>query len=280
VLPDQTMISLAVRRWTNSILLLLASVGVVAAYAIFAPSVRRLPYLSGWLLLSLMLVLTAYNGRKKLPFLPLASSRAWLQFHVYVGLLTVALFLVHISFRVPTGWFESTLAWLYLLVTGSGIVGLAMSRVMPKRLTTRGGEVLFERIPAIRSSLQDRAESLALKSIPQVQSSTIADFYARELKEFFDGPRNFWMHLLELRRPVNTLLNRIAEMNRYSNDIERAKLNELAELVRQKDGLDYHYAVQTMLKAWLFVHIPLTYSLLLFSFVHLVLVFAFSGGAR
>src|SRR5205085_251798 len=119
-----------------------------------------------------------------------------------------------------------------------------------------------------------------LKSISEAQSSTIAEFYARELRNFFTGTRNFWLHLFEIRRPVNTILSRITDLHRYSNDQERARLDQLADLVRQKDGLDYHYAIQTMLKAWLFVHIPLTYSLLIFSFVHLVLVFAFSGGVR
>jgi len=259
---------------------LLAAAAVIVAYWAFTPSVRRLPYLSGWLLLVLMLILSAYNARKKLPFLPLGTSRGWLQFHIYAGLLTVVLFPVHISFRVPTGWFEGTLAWLYVIVTGSGIVGLAMSRAMPKRLTTRGGEVLFERIPIIRRNLQEQAETLVLKSVPEVQSSTIADFYARELKGFFDGPQNLWLHIFEVRRPINTLLSKITDLNRYANDKEREKLNQLADLARQKDGLDYHYAIQWMLKAWLFVHIPFTYSLLLFSFVHVVLVFAFSGGAR
>ena len=155
-----------------------------------------------------------------------------------------------------------------------------MSRLLPKRLTTHGGEVLYERIPAIRRALHDQAEMLALKSIPEVQSSTIADFYARELKNFFDGSRNFWLHLFEVRRPLNSLLGKITDLHRYSNDKEREKLDQLADLIRQKDGLDYHHALQSMLKAWLFVHIPFTYSLLLFSFVHVVLVFAFSGGAR
>jgi hypothetical protein len=35
-----------------------------------------------------------------------------------------------------------------------------------------------------------------------------------------------------------------------------------------------------VLKLWLFVHIPLTYSLLLWTLAHIVLVFAYSGGAR
>ena len=52
-----------------------------------------------------------------------------------------------------------------------------------------------------------------------------------------------------------------------------------AQLVRQKDGLDYHRALQRALKLWLFVHLPFTYALMLFTLFHIVLVFAFSGGA-
>jgi hypothetical protein len=44
--------------------------------------------------------------------------------------------------------------------------------------------------------------------------------------------------------------------------------------------LDYHRALQLALKLWLFVHIPLTYGLLIFTALHIVLVFGFSGGAR
>jgi hypothetical protein len=50
--------------------------------------------------------------------------------------------------------------------------------------------------------------------------------------------------------------------------------------VRRKDALDYCGALQAALKLWLFVHLPLTYSLMIFSVWHVVLVFAFSGGAR
>src|SRR5438874_7503706 len=140
----------------------------------------RLSFLSGWILFALILALTFYSGRKKLPFIPLLSSEAWLQFHIYAGLLTGLLFAIHVNYRVPTGWFEGILAWLYALVMLSGLFGLFLSRTIPQRLTTRGGEVLFERIPAIRRQLQERAEALALKSIPEVKFTTIADFYARE----------------------------------------------------------------------------------------------------
>jgi hypothetical protein len=268
------------QRSVGLIFFLVSSVLVVWLHNQYAGAMPRFAYLSGWALFALILALTFYNARKKISFLPLLSSQAWLQFHIYVGLLTGVLFFVHISYKIPTGWFEGTLAWLYILVMASGFFGLFISRTIPKQLTTRGGEVLFERIPGIRRQLQERVETLALKSVGEVKSSTIADFYVRELKYFFDGTRNFWPHLVEVRTPLNRLLNKIADLNRYLNEQERATMGEIATLVRQKDGLDYHFALQRVLKLWLFVHIPLTYSLLLFTLAHIVLVFAFSGGAK
>ena len=268
------------QRAAGLTLFFLSSVLIVSLHAEFADKVPGLAYLSGWFLFALMLALTFYNARKKLSFLPLLTSEGWLQFHIYAALLTAVLFCVHISYKIPTGWFEGTLAWLYILVMLSGFFGLFASRGIPKRLTTRGGEVLFERIPGIRRQLQERAEALALKSVEGVKSSTIADFYVRELKDFFGGSRNLMAHWFEVRAPLNLILTRINDLSRYLNDIERVKMNEIATLVRQKDGLDYHYSLQLVLKLWLFVHIPLTYSLLLWTLAHIVLVFAYSGGAR
>jgi len=274
------MISFARQRTIGIFLLAVFAAATFAAYARYSPDYPRLSYFSGALLFLLMLVLALYNGRKKLPFLPVGTSEGWLQFHIYAGFFTVVLFLVHVHFRLATGRFEIILFWLYVLVTVSGVAGLFVSRAIPKLLTTRGGEVLFERIPAIRRSLQEQAEMLALRSMPDAHSTTIADFYTRHLEDFFDGPRNLTLHLLEVRRPLHVLQNQIADLHRYLNARERETLDKIALLVRQKDGLDYHQALQLLLRGWLFVHIPLTYSLLIFSAVHVVLVYAFSGGAR
>jgi hypothetical protein len=235
-------------------------------------------YLTGWALLAGMLGLTIYNVRKKLPFLPLGKSETWLQLHIYLGFFTTLLFLIHLNFRAPQGWFEITLAWLFVLVSGSGGVGLFFSRVLPRRLATRGGEVIFEKIPAQRHALKAAAENLALGA--EAKSLFIAEFYTKRLAAFFIGPKHFWLHLAESRRPVSTLLAEVEDLRRFANEVEREKIERLAVLVRQKDGLDYHRALQLALRLWLFVHIPLTYGLLIFTGLHLVLVFGFSGGAR
>jgi hypothetical protein len=274
------MIPFARQRWLGFALFIAASLAIVSWHAQWAGRVPRLAYLTGWALFAVILALTFYNARKKLPFLPLFPSETWLQFHIYAGLITGALFAVHVSYHWPTGWFEGVLAWLYTLAMLSGFYGLFLSRTIPKRLTTRGGEVLFESISAIRRALADRAEALALKSVAEAKSTTIADFYARELKDFFDGTRNLTLHFFEVRSPLQGLLNQISDLNRYLSPPERATLGEIADLVRQKDGLDYHYSLQRALKLWLFTHIPLTYALLLWTLAHIVIVSAFSGGAR
>lgn len=240
----------------------------------------HLVYLTGWSLLGLMLILTAYNSRKKLSFLPLLSSRLWLQLHLWLGLLTGLVFLLHSRWRVPTGWFESVLSALFVAVTLSGIVGWWISRAIPKQLTTVGGEVPYERIPIIRRSLRDQSEALVLKGVPTAKAATLADFYAGRLAVFFAGENHFWAHVFGSRRFLNTMLDQLAELGRFLNAEEKKTVGQLAELVKQKDAIDFHAAKQFLLRAWLFVHIPLTYGLLVFSLVHVVLVYAYSGGAR
>lgn len=262
-----------------------AGLAIVSVLAVWLHETARpvyphLVYITGWALFGFMLALTAYNARKKLPFLPLLSSRAWFQIHVYLGLFTGLAFLAHIFWRVPNGPFEVMLALLFAGVTFSGIFGWWLSRSIPRRLTTAGGEVPYDRIPVVRRDLRQRAEKLVITGIPSAKATTLADFYAARLTVFFAGPTNLGAHLTGSRRPLTDLLEELAEIQRFLGPDEKIAAAQLADLIRRKDALDLHRAGHLLLKGWLFVHIPLTYSLLLFSLVHIVLVYAFSGGAR
>jgi hypothetical protein len=271
---------LVLRRVVLACLCAAAGVGAIVLHAAWQATHAHLVYLSGWALLACLLCLTAYNARKKLPFLPLLSSRTWFQLHVYLGLFTGLLFLLHLQWRWPTGRFEGMLASLFTAVTLSGIFGWWLSRTLPPRLTTAGGEVPFDRIPIVRRDLRLRAEKLVLDAIGRSGSPTLADFYSGRLAGFFQGPANFIPHVRGSRRPLNRLLAQISELRRFVKPEERDAVNLLAELVRQKDALDFHRAMHLLLKGWLFVHVPLTYGLLVFTAVHVVVVYAFSGGVR
>jgi len=264
--------------WRGTLLFVVASLAALLAHRDWHQRLPDYSYISGWILFGFMLLLALFNVRKKLPFLPLGKSENWLQLHVYGGFFTVVLFLIHLNFRLPRGGLDISLTGFFSVVTLSGIVGLVLSRMVPRRLQTRGGEVLYEKIPAIRHALQVKAETLALDS--PAGSPIIAEFYVRRLAAFFAGPRHFWLHLQESRAPINQLLADLNDLRRLLSETDAAVLDQLITLTRQKDGLDYHQALQSSLKLWLFVHLPFTYGLMLFTFWHIVLVYAFSGGAQ
>jgi len=274
------MTSIKRRRWRNIRIFLFLCVLVLAVHFVLNVSMYPSAWLSGWVLLALILGLASYNARKKLPFIPLARSATWLQIHIYAGLLTFPLFLVHIDYRVPNGLFEVSLALLYGGVFLSGVLGLILTRVIPQRLTTRGSEVIFERIPVYINKLRNEVESYVLESVSETETTAVPKFYLNRLQAFFERPRHFWLHLLHSNRPRQALLTDIKALGRYLNKVERERMVLIADRVRTKDDLDYQYSMQVVLKLWLFVHVPLTYALLIFAAFHVLLVHAFAGAIR
>lgn len=266
------------RRWRNLSIAVVVMALVVFLHQTYDMSLHQEKFLTGWLLLVGVLLLTLYNARKKLTMIPLGTNATWLQFHIYLGLITVAVFGMHISWRIPNGWLEGLLGLFFILVAGSGLVGLYLSRRFARLLTRRGEEVIFERIPQFIVDLREEAESVVLEAAAETGSSTVADHYTRHLADFFAGPRNYFNHIISSSRTLFSLVNQLTNMERYLNDKEREYSSRLRALVEKKDELDYHHALQVTLKLWLFVHVPLTYGMLILAFVHMVLAYAFSGG--
>ena len=268
------------RKFSAGALLTLLSVaGLLAAWFIYVPSYPRHAYLSGWVLFALMLILTFYNLRKRVPFLCLGSSNFWLRLHICLGIVSGALFFVHIGWAWPMGTFLQLLAVCYAVVFLSGLLGWWMSRAFPKRLTVAGYETPYERIPQVRSKLREEAEALVLTGVDGQTSPIIAEFYSEKLGMFFARSCNLAAHVLSSRAPQAAHAARFDEVERYVKKGEREMLDKLRDLVDQKHMLDYQYSLQRALRLWLFVHIPLSYSLLIFSVLHIILVYSFSGSA-
>lgn len=267
------------RRLAGLLITILMVGGLFAAYLFFAPLYPRHAYLSGWVLLAVMLLLTFFNFRKKVPFLRMGSVRFWLQVHIYVGIISGALFFVHISFSWPHGLLNQIIAMFYTIVFVSGIIGLWISRSFPKRLTIAGFETPFERMPHVRTALRKEAEALILAGVDNQTSAVLAEFYTDKIGLFFAKPRNVLPHLFRSQSPQASHRSQFAEIRRYAKRTELDMLDKLEDLVEQKHLLDYQYALQFTLRAWLFAHIPLSYSLLILSVVHIIVVYSFSGSA-
>jgi len=271
------VITFAIRRWISGFIVLLAAAGLLAWHTAHDAALYQPVFLTGWLLLTVILILTLYNGRKKLSMLPMGSAAVWLQFHIYLGLLAVFIFALHINWTLPSGILERILALFFVVVAGSGVAGIYISRNYARMLTRRTEEVVLERIPQFIAELRAQAEGLVLKSAAETGSSTIADFYGSRLASYFAAPRNLRLHLRGSRRASFTLMIDMDAMARYLSDQEIVYLEKLRLLVERKDRLDYAHALQSTLKAWLFVHLPATYGLILLALLHLVLVYSFGG---
>jgi hypothetical protein len=273
--------SLALRRALGISALVTLSGMAILLHGSASAGLRDTSFISGWLLLALLLVLTLFGLRKKLPFLPLGSASSWLQLHVYLGWGSVVVFALHAGLGVPSGTLEVALAALYVVVVGSGVAGLLATRLFPARLTTRGPLVLFERIPVQREALREEIEQLVQEAATGADagSEVVDSLYREQLQPFFRAPRHLWLHLIESDRPLQQILEEISALRRYVSEREQAVLDAVAERVRRKSDLDYQYSLQAVLKAWLFVHVPLSYSLLVVAVLHAALAHMGSGRA-
>jgi hypothetical protein len=269
----------AKRRIRSAAIAIVLTVVFVLVIAALNQTLNHGSHVSGYVLFVAIVFLALFNLRKKLTFLPmLGTARAWMQLHIYVGLSTFIMFGVHLSWRIPNGQFEMVLAGLYLFVALSGVYGLYITRVLPKRLTNLPEEIIYERIPAFRKRLTLQARELVLSAAET--SDVLARFYANRLAAFFEQPRSFSYVIKPSSRQCRQLVSEIQDLDRYLSSSHREVGKELAAIVKQKDDLDYHHAIQGRLKVWLFVHIATTYSLLLFAVLHGIMAHAFGGGLR
>lgn len=274
------MRALTRRRTINISITMLISIAILAIYAIGTATLVTGSDLSGWMLAGLIIFLALYNLRKSLPFLPLGSSAQWLQLHIYIGFLTFVLFAVHLGLSLPHGIFESLLALLYLLVFLSGVCGLYITRAYPRRLTNLGEEAIFEQIPVLQRNIRTEIERSLLECAAETEGSELPVFYRDHLHDFVTDNPDYLSHLaLGRSRKWRKLTRKISDQTRYLNEQEREVLAGLLTLLERKHELDTQRAFQGALKIWLFLHIPATYTLLVFMVFHVILVHAWSGEA-
>jgi hypothetical protein len=266
------------RRFRNARNMLIALAIVSIIVRLQERTLGMPTFTTGYLLLAAVLFLAAYNIRKKLPFLPLGSSAAWLQWHLYAGMGSAGLFAMHAGLTWPNGVLETTLASVYLLTLSSGLIGLYLTRVIPRQLARVGEEVIYERIPAFRRQVALEVNQTVLGAVAASGATTLADFYTARLYDFIQQPRGALHLFWPTSAPRRALMREMQDVRRYLSDHEQAACERLFALARRKDDLDFHEARQKLLKLWLFVHIALTCILVPLAVVHGLVVHAFHGG--
>lgn len=262
-----------VARW-----LLASGIGAALLWAIIRPGLQTenalqdASIVTGYALLTILVILVLSSFRKRLVVIPLGSGRTWMTIHVVGGLGALLLYTVHIDGLWPAAGYERWLAGLLLAVTASGLFGFAIQRLFPQRLNETGEEILYERIPRAIAEIRQSAEQLLLDSAVEARSGILGEHYMESLGWFFQRPRFIASHLLGGRRAQHWLELQFDIVERYLDGAETVHSAKLRALADKKLMIDFHYAAQRLMKVWLLLHVPLSAALVLMGFWHLLLV--------
>ncbi len=240
----------------------------------------------------------------------IGRTKLWMTMHLWLGLLTLPLLLLHGSFQfnVSASALAAVLMWLLVAVVGSGVFGLVVQNIVPR--------VMFEQLPAetIASQIPRVLETYRADALRMVEvvcgiapSESVAAGEARgmvavetvrqvgrvqglvveaELEaEFTPGSES----LLEFHRrhvdpylsaPVGTALELgsprqavllFEEVKRQIRPSAHPVVDRLADLCNQRRQFDLQLRLHRLLHTWLGVHVALSVALFVLMIAHIFL---------
>ena len=255
------------------------AVGLAAVFIAVAFQARRgwLSFadpaiLTGYLQLALLVGLALFAARKRLSMFPVGNASIWATVHVMVGLLVAAVFWLHSGTLWPDGLYEQVLTALFYIVIGGGILGYLLQRVLPARLTQSESEIIYERIPGELARLRAAAQDIVLACVEETGNDPLARHYCETLHWYFEKPRFFLSHAVGSMRAQHWLHHNASAVERYLDENGKYYHRQLYSLAQEKCSIDLQYAQQSLMKWWLFAHVPPAAVLMVFVIWHLFLV--------
>lgn len=200
------------------------------------------------------------------------TLQGWLSAHVYLGLLTLLVIPLHAGFRF--GWDVHTLAFVLLaIVVLSGVGGVLLYRILPSRLTKFEARQQADKIdPQLARLLAD------MHALVKDKSNALVDIYRAELAASQQRMPSGWSLLRGQTRDI--LAERSADLAAKAAVVpleEQATFQVLSQLLLKKAQLELNLLQQMQLrnalKAWLYVHVPVSIAMVCAVVVHLIVVF-------
>jgi len=299
------------RRWiAASLAILLVAVAFYVPYvrtALNGPSggsVHGLVY--GIVGFAFMIFAGLLGARRKVPTWRLGRGTTWMRTHIWLGLVSLPLILLHGGFRLG-GSLTTVLMILFAVVWVSGIVGLFLQQTLPRLMLTRVPlETVYEQIddivlqllaesddlvtaacgalpvPAVRLPDERRAggggapprpgqprsspRARPVVLAPVPESRALRETYLRDIRPF-----------LELRNASDRTLgtsSRTATLFRNLRTtlpmLLQDTLTELEAICDERRQLADQKRLHHVMHGWLLVHAPLSFALLLLGAVHAV----------
>jgi hypothetical protein len=191
-----------------------------------------------------------YSSRRPKAW-PLGTAKAWIQTHVYLGLLAMLAVVLHAG-GLPRGGFGWWLFVLSLWTTLSGLLGVFLQKTLPVALAEGlRVEALYERIPDLLDQLVVEADTLLAEA-----SEVLERFYQQDLRPSFSTLQPSWSYVFDVRAGRERSLEPLRQISAYVGAEEKTKVEDLTSLYTEKIELDAQWSVQRVLRLWLWLHVP------------------------
>lgn len=200
------------------------------------------------------------------------TLQGWVSAHVYLGFLTLLVIPLHAGFRF--GWDVHTLGFaLLVVVVLSGVGGVFLYRVIPGRLTRFESRQQPEKIdPQLARLLAD------MRALVKDKSNALVEIYRAELAASQQRVPSGWS--LILGRSRDLLAERSADLAAKAAVVpseDQASFQVLSQLLLKKAQLELNLLQQmqlrNVLKAWLYIHVPVSIAMVGAVGIHLIVVF-------
>ena len=291
------------RAWIIICLLILAA-SCIIYFAVPGYGQRRLDGPSGGSAEGLVLGVLGYammlfalllGARKRVRAMRLGRAYWWTQGHVWFGLLSFPIILLHGGFKDNFwgGSLTQVIMWIFVAVWISGIVGLILQQIMPTRLLNHVPmETIYEQIDHIIKQLREEADTI-VKSVTDKPEEAPYEFDAvpagaatavapartgteaeAKLATFYDVQVK---PVLADKMPAGATLAREREATAACAQLRdsmppalRKPVQDLAEIVEERRQLARQRRMHHVLHGWLIVHVPLSYGLMVLATIHAV----------
>ena len=214
--------------------------------------------------------------RKRFSVYLAGRVQMWLRAHLWLGLLSFLLVLLHAGFRWGTG-LAAGLMWLIVIVVLSGVIGVALQNYLPRRMQELvEKETVFAEIPHVITTLRAKADE-RLRMITQFAEvagaaqaiETIQARYRQEIRPYLED---------KIPHSANTLFRTPELIRGYFGHLSLVTpppfhdtLDTLESICEERRQLAVQRMLHNWLHGWLLVHVPLSFALLVLTFAHAIL---------
>lgn len=249
---------------------------ITLSVKLYALQLRDVSFLTGWILVILGSTISLlFIGRRYHDSPGPSAQRFYHVSHLILGWVMLYAFLLHIEFKLPAGLLEWMLAFMFMIICVSGIVGLII-HFFSRRSTAvhTDSQISSDKLPSYRKELRVEAENIVISSTESNGSKQLAEFYSDNLHDYFNSIPGLLTTLFGQRRTFENLLKKIQQRSKLLPE-DQHRLDELRELIHKKSAVEHQHAWHTFFSSWLAIHKYITYSLVVFIVLHIILVYVF-----